>query len=125
MNDSTSLDESPEERAKWVENRRQFIVETATAPPKEPIPFLFAAHEVWKWLFAMKELKARVTDADFQFLHGIVNKLRELPLDTERQYWAPESLREQDKIAESYEREIRENVLTAFARIADDLKEPL
>jgi len=125
MNDSNERDEKPEERARWVENRRQFVIDTATAPPNEAIPFLFAVHEVWKWLFAMKELKARVADADFQLLASVVHECREFPLSTERQYWAPESLRQKDVIARGIEKRARKDVLTTFSRIANDLKEPL
>jgi len=114
---------SPEERTKWIEDRRQYVVQTATTAPDRPVPFLFAVHEVWKWLFAMPELKARVADADFQFLYGIVRECYGLPLSTERQYWARESLQEKDLKAESIEQRIREDVRSAFARIVRDLKD--
>jgi hypothetical protein len=46
-------------------------------------------------------------------------------LSTERQYWAENSLREKDLIAQTLEQEIHDDVLAAFARIADDLKRML
>lgn len=116
---------SPAERVKWIEERRQYVIQTMATAPSEPIAFLFAVHEVWKWLFALKELKAHVTDADFQFLYGIVHQCSELPLSTERQYWAPESLCDKDLIARSIEERAREDVLSAFARISNDLKRML
>ncbi len=59
----------------------------------------------------------------FSIPHQIVNELRELPLSTERQHWAPESLREKDLKALSIEKRVRERVFTVFARIADNLKQ--
>jgi hypothetical protein len=46
-------------------------------------------------------------------------------LGTERQYWAAESLREKDLIGQALIKRVRGEVLLAFARIADDLKQVL
>jgi hypothetical protein len=121
MNTTKGYEPTTEEWAKWVENRRRFLIETAGSPPSEPIPFLTTVHEVWKWLFAIKELKAQVAESDFQLLYGVVQECRDLALGTERQYWAAESLREKDLMARAIENRVREDVLPAFARIANDL----
>jgi hypothetical protein len=120
-----SEEANPAERAKWVEDRRQYVIQTSATLPSEPVAFLFAVHEVWKWIFALPELKAHIAVADFQYLCEIVDKCSGLPLSTEWQHWAVESLREKDLIACSIEERVREDVLSAFARISNDLERML
>jgi hypothetical protein len=44
-------------------------------------------------------------------------------LGSERQYWAPDSIREKDAEAALYTAQIRDELLLAFARIAEDLEQ--
>jgi hypothetical protein len=82
---------------------------------------LLAVREINSALHGIPEHERRVRDEDFIFFTAVSSECDGLPLGTERQYWAPESLREKDVQAQSYEQKIREDILSALARIADDL----
>jgi len=82
---------------------------------------LLAVREINSALHGLPELEEKIREADFLFLTGVSSECDELPLGTERQYWAPDSLLEKDLLAQSYEQRIREDILSALARIADDL----
>jgi hypothetical protein len=82
-------------------------------------------HEIEKWLFALPELTRLVANEDLGYLKKVCRESQELPLSTERQYWAPESLREKDLIAQSLINRVREGTLSVFVRIADDLNRML
>jgi hypothetical protein len=85
------------------------------------ISLLLAVREINSALHGLPELERKVQRSDFLFFKGVSSECDELPLGTERQYWAPESLREKDLRARSYEQKIRKDILSALARIADDL----
>ena len=85
------------------------------------IGLLLAVLQINSALHGLPELEKKVRRSDFLFLKGVSSECDELPLGTERQYWAPESLRDKDLRAQSYEQKIREDILSALARIADDL----
>ncbi len=82
---------------------------------------LLAVREINSALHGLPELEKKVQRSDFLFLTGVSSECDELPLGSERQYWAPESLRERDLRARAYEEKIRQDILSALARIADDL----
>jgi hypothetical protein len=82
---------------------------------------LLAVREINSALHALPEGERRIRNDDFIFFKVVSSECDGLPLGTERQYWAPESLRERDLLAQSYEQKIREDILSALARIADDL----
>jgi len=109
----------------WIEDRRRYVLDTAEQAASGTIRLLLAVHEIWKWLFALPELTRLVTQKDIDYLKWVCDRSCELPLSTERQYWADKSLREKDLIAQKLEQEIREDVLAAFARIVNDIKRML
>jgi hypothetical protein len=109
-------------RAEWVENRRQYVLQTAKQAADGTVNLLLAVYEIHKWLYALPELTRQVAKEDIGYLKKVCDESRELPLSTERQYWAPESLREKDLIAQSLIRRVREEVLSVFARVVDDLR---
>jgi len=80
-----------------------------------------AVREINSALHGLPELEKKVQRSEFLFLTGVSSECDELPLGSERQYWSPESLRERDLRAQCYEQQIREDILSALARIADEL----
>lgn len=112
-------------RTEWIEDRRNYVLQTIEQTSHGTINVLLAVHEIEKWLFAMPELTSLVSKEDMAYLKEIRRQSSELPLSTERQYWAPDSLREKDLIAQSLTERVRGNTLSVFARIADDLKRML
>jgi len=85
------------------------------------ISLLLAVRQINSALHGLPERERKIRNEDFIFFKAVSSECDELPLGTERQYWAPESLREKDLRAQSYEQKIREDILSALARIADDL----
>ena len=85
------------------------------------ISLLLAVRQINSALHGLPERERKIRNEDFIFFKAVSSECDELPLGTERQYWAPESLREKDLLAQSYEQKIREDILSALARIADDL----
>jgi hypothetical protein len=86
---------------------------------------LLAVREIHGILWELADLEKKPESADVLFLKGVSSECDDLPLGSERQYWAPDSLREKDARAADYEARIRDKVLLAFARIADDLMQLL
>jgi len=105
----------------YVEHRKRDVLQTVQQVENGAVGLLLAVREINGALHEVPELEKRVREADFLFLTGVSSECDELPLGTERQYWAPESLREKDLRAQFYEERIREDILSALARIADDL----
>jgi hypothetical protein len=89
------------------------------------IGLLLAVREIHGILWELPDLETKPESADVLFLKGVSSECDDLPLGSERQYWAPEALREKDALAASYETRIRDKALLAFARIADDLMQLL
>jgi hypothetical protein len=85
------------------------------------ISLLLAVRQINSAPHGLPERERKIRNEDFIFFKAVSSECDELPLGTERQYWAPESLREKDLRAQSYEQKIREDILSALARIADDL----
>jgi hypothetical protein len=112
-------------RAEWVEDRRQYILQIVEQATNGTINLLLAVHQVEKRLFALPELTRLAAKEDVAYLKQVRRQSCELPLGTERQYWAAESLREKDLIGQALIKRVRGEVLLAFARIADDLKQVL
>ena len=122
----TSMPERPQiGRAEWVEDKRQYVLRTIERAADGTTNPLLAVHEIEKWLYALPELTKLVAMEDMAYLEQVNRQSCELPLSTERQYWAAESLRERDLIAQSLTKRVREEALSVFARIADDLKRGL
>jgi len=109
----------------YVRLRAQTTIEITNSARSGDIGLLLAACEINSILHELPELERRVREEDFLFLTGVASECDGLPLGNERQYWAPASLQEKDAEAQAYELAIRGHLLTAFARIADDLKESL
>jgi hypothetical protein len=107
----------------YLEQRCRDVIEMVQQAVNGTVGLLLAVREINAALHELPELEKRVREADFLFLTGVSSECDGLPLGTERQYWAPDSLQEKDLQAQSYERKIREEVLSAFARIADHLKQ--
>lgn len=107
----------------YLEQRCRDVIEMVQQAVNGTVGLLLAVREINAALHELPELEKRVREADFLFLTGVSSECDGLPLGTERQYWAPDSLQEKDLQAQSYEREIREEVLSASARIADHLKQ--
>jgi hypothetical protein len=118
-NASTRLRMSHEE---YVERRKQDVVKVLTQAPDGSIGLLLTACKINSALHELKELEKSVQEKDFLFLTGVASECDELPLGDERQYWAPNSLREYDLRAQAYESQVRSDLLKVFARIADSLK---
>jgi len=118
----TKLNLSHEE---YVRKRAQDAADIVRRAQSGTIGLLLAACKINSILHELSELQKRAKREDFLFLTGVASECDELPLDSERQYWAPQSLKEKDRKAQAYEQAIREELLTAFARIANDLKELL
>jgi hypothetical protein len=74
-------------------------------------------------LHELPELERKVEPSDFLFLTGVDSECDGFPLGEERQYWAPDSLKEKDVLIAQYEAGIREKVVSSFLRIADRLKQ--
>jgi|ERR1700678_1584424 hypothetical protein len=117
-----SLNKSPEE---YVTYRRGHVLGLIRQAQNGEIGLLLAVREAQIIRRELAELQKRPESADLLFLTGVSSESDELPLGSERQYWAPDSLREKDAKAHAYEERIREKVLSSFARIADDLKRVL
>jgi hypothetical protein len=107
----------------YVEQRSRYVVETVRQAENGTVGLLLAVREINAALHELPELEKKVREADFLFLTGVSSECDGLPLGTERQYWAPDSLREKDAQAARYAARIRDDVLLALARIADDLKQ--
>jgi hypothetical protein len=107
----------------YLEKRAGRVLEIVRQAMQGEISLLLAVREINSALHELPELENRVREADFLFLTGVASECDGMPLGAERQYWASDSLREKDLQAQSYERQIREEVLSAFARIADELKQ--
>jgi hypothetical protein len=112
-------------RVEWVEDRRRYVLRTIEQAGNGTVSLLLAADEIHKWLYALPELTRLVSGEDMEYLKGVGRESKDLPLSTERQYWAAESLREKDLVAQALEAQVREKLLLTFARIADDLKRML
>jgi hypothetical protein len=105
----------------YVQQAGGTVLDIARKAMNGEISLLLAVREINSALHGLPERERRVRDDDFIFIKAVSSECDELPLGTERQHWAPESLREKDLLAQSYERKIREDILSALARIADDL----
>jgi hypothetical protein len=109
----------------YVEHRRKDVLKTLEQAASGAIGLLLAVREINAALHEVPELERKVGEADSLFLTGVSSECDGLPLGTERQYWASDSLREKDAQAQCYEQKVRGEVLSAFARITDGLKEAL
>ena len=105
----------------YVQETGGTAVDIARKAMRGEMSLLLAVREISSALQALPERERRVRKDDFIFFKAVSSECDELPLGTERQYWAPESLQEKDLLAQSYEQKIREDILSALARIADDL----
>lgn len=65
----------------------------------------------------VKPLKAEISLDAWKTVVGIASETDGMPIGSERQYWAPEPLREKDKRADDYEQRIAADLL----RVAEDL----
>lgn len=107
----------------YVEHRRHDVLQLVQQAIDGSVGLLLAVRGINSALHELPELEKRVRETDFLFLTGVSSECDELPLGDERQHWAPDSLREKDQLAQAFEQRIREDALTAFTRIAADLKE--
>jgi hypothetical protein len=127
MNDSAwelSREKSKLCHAEYVQKRAHDAVEIIDGARRGEIGFLLAAIKINSILHELPEFERRVREDDFLFLTGVASECDGLPLGSERQYWAPVSLEEKDIHADAYERAVHADLLTTFARIADDLRDP-
>ena len=107
--------------AEYVERELESALDTARQAIRSGKDLLLAACHLNGILHALPELEKKVQRTDRLFIAGVSSECDGLPLGAERQNWAPESLRERDLLAQSYEQRIRKDMLSALARIADDL----
>jgi hypothetical protein len=108
--------------AQYFEQRAGAIIQVIQQARNGEIRLLLAVREIFESMH-VPEIEERIKESDFKFITGIRSETDHLPLGSERQYWAPESLREKDLEILSYEAQSREEVLSVFARIADQLRE--
>ena len=102
----------------YVLKRKRDVVQIVERAKAGDIGLLLAARKINRVLHELPELEKVVSEDDFLFLTGVVSECDELPLDTERQYWASDALREYDMRAKQYETEIAADLRAAFSRIA-------
>lgn|ERR1700733_2112937 len=106
----------------YVEQRRHDVLQRIQQAMDAKVGLLLAVRDVYAFLH-QPEFRNRIRSEDYLFLKGVESECDGLPLGTERQFWAPESLREKDLKIESYEQEIRPELLSTLARIADSLSQ--
>jgi hypothetical protein len=85
------------------------------------IGLLLAVREVHGILWKLAELEGVPKSADLLLLKRVSSECDELPLGSERLFWAPPSLRAKDEQIDRYSAKVRDKVLLAFVRISDDL----
>ncbi|MGA8428743.1 MAG: hypothetical protein WB729_02900 [Candidatus Sulfotelmatobacter sp.] len=108
----------------YVEQIRHDVLRVIKQAIDAKVRLLLAVRDIYAPLH-QPELEKNVRPEDFLFLKVVASECDGLPLGTERQYWAPESLREKDLEIESYERKIGAELLSTLARIADSLSQAL
>jgi hypothetical protein len=102
----------------FVEHGMSRILQLVNDATEGRIRLLLAVRQIVPVLHGSQSLEKRISPEDFRFLIGVRSECDELPLGDERQYWAPESLREKDLLADKYEAQIGDRVRSTFARIS-------
>jgi hypothetical protein len=98
------------------------ILQLAANTTAGGVALLLAVREIVQILHGSQTLQGIIDDRDFRFLVGVSSECDELPLGAERQYWAPESLREKDLRSQKYENLIGNEVRSTLMRIAANLQ---
>jgi hypothetical protein len=106
----------------YLAHMREQVLDLVRQAQTGEVGLLLAVREIRAILRDLADLEKKPESADLLFLTGVWSQCDHLPLGSERQYWAPDSLREKDAEAASYTAQVRDDVLLAFARIANDLK---
>jgi hypothetical protein len=109
----------------YVRQTAREVVQTALKAIDEETGLLLAARQIYTSLWTLPELQNVIKEEDFLFLKAVDSECDGLPLGSERQYWAPEALREKDVKSRPYEQTIAKDLLSTFARIAESLKQLL
>jgi hypothetical protein len=107
----------------YLAHRKRQVLGLIRQAQSGEVGLLLAAREVHGILWEVADLEKKPESADLLFLMGISSECDGLPLGSERQYWAPDSIREKDAEAALYTAQIRDELLLAFARIAEDLEQ--
>ncbi len=106
----------------YVAKRREQVLDLVRQAQSGKVGLLLAVREAHGILWELANLEKEPESADVMLLKGVESECDGLPLGSERQHWAEESLREKDVQAERYATQVRDEVLQTFVRIADDLK---
>jgi hypothetical protein len=96
----------------YVAMRAREALQTIQEAKDGAVGLLLAVREVKEKLAGTPDLKKEIRESDVEFLVAVCSECDELPLGSERQYWAAGSLREKDLLAQSYEEKIREDALS-------------
>ena len=107
----------------YLAHRRGQVLDLVRQAQNGGVGLLLAVREIEALLRELAQLEKKPESADLLFLKVVSSECDDLPLGSERQYWALGSLREKDEQAARYAAQVHDHVLLIFARIADDLQQ--
>jgi hypothetical protein len=74
--------------------------------------------------YRFHQLKNEIDPKIWRFIIGVDSESDGLPIGSERQHWAPEALREKDKIADDYEQRVRDDLIQVAKKLVTQFSQP-